>query len=390
MRQANRESVLSLVRTRSPIARVEIAEATGLTRPTVSDIVAELITEGWVREAGPAEGGVGRPAVLLEFVPDARMVLGIHVGITRVRVGLFDTNAECRQRTERVLGADRGVLTVVEQIGQAVQAVLEHSHVDPARILGAGVGLHGLVDAATGISRFAPHFGWRDEPVARLIASRIGMPVSIDNDVRAMALGESRFGAGRTDGTLVCVNVGTGIGAGIVLDGKPLHGMHGAAGEFGHTKVEPGGRLCSCGGRGCLETVASGPAIAARAAERLAGGEPSLLQANGLSGEEICRTAEAGDRLAAAVLAEAGGYLGLALANLVNLLNPEAIVVGGGLSSAGEWLFGPLREGLRLHALPGLTEGLRVIPVGRGADAGMVGAAALMLQSINTMGGVQR
>jgi len=384
MRQNNRFAVLSLIRARAPVARVDLADASGLTKPTVSDIVSELLAEGWVREIGSAPGTVGRRPTLLEFVPDARLVVGVDVGITAVRVGLLDLQARLLARTEKPLTATAPE-SVVTAIWQGVETVIEG--IPREKLLGMGLGLHGLVDPDTGICRFAPHFGWRNLQIRQRLEERIGLPVQIDNDVRAMALGESLYGAGRTAGTLVVVSVGAGIGSGIVMHGNLYRGLHGGAGEIGHTKVDPNGLPCSCGGRGCLETVAAAPAVVAQAVERLGRGEASSLAGvQRLSTEAISEAARAGDPLAQDLMRRAGQSLGIAITNLVHLLNPEVIAVGGGMTAAGSVLLDPLSETVRREALPGLTDGLTITLVHGGPDAGIIGAAALILQPALTGG----
>ncbi len=384
MRTTNRKAVYSAIRKRSGLARVDLADLVRLTRPTVSDIVAELIAEGWVREVGVGIGGVGRRPLLLQCVPDARLTVGVDVGINRIRCGVMDLTGALLTCVEAPL-TDLSPEAVIDEICAGVTQVI--ATVESSRLLGVGVGLHGLVDNLTGMSRFAPHLGWREVPIGALLSARLGMQVEVENDVRAMAIGQYMFGVGHEVETLVCLSVGIGIGAGIVMNGQPYRGMHGGAGEIGHTKVMPGGLPCRCGGHGCLETLASTLALVERATLRLMQGEKSSLQGSRqLTDQMLIEAALGGDRLAQDLLAEAGHYLGVALANLVNLLNPQIVVIGGGMSGAGDLLLEPMKVSLRQEALDGLTEGLTITTVFHGENAGLIGSAALLLQPAYTGG----
>lgn len=370
MRRLNRLAVLRVIRTNGPIARVEISRVTGLTRPTVSDIVEELLGGGWVRELPAVSTGPGRRPTLLEFYPEARLAVGVDVGITRVRVGLVDLSGRVHAAAEAPFPAP-----TPEGLADLVGILLDRlrPQARPGQLAGAGLGMHGLVDTVAGLSRFAPHFGWRDVAVQALLAERLGLPVLLENDVRAMALGEAIFGAGRGAVSLVCISVGEGIGAGIIFGDKVYRGLAEGAGEIGHTIVAPG-RRCSCGNDGCLETVAAADALLQRYRELSPASAPTTLGG-------LLALASEEDTAALQVLAEAGRYLGQAIGNLVNLLNPEVVVLGGALAQAGQAVLGPVAEAVRAIALPGLTEGLRILP-SSGPDAGVIGAAALVIDKV--------
>lgn len=371
MRKLNRLAVLHAIRTHGPVARVEIARMTGLTRPTVSDIVEELLREEWIRALPPVSTRPGRRPILLEFCPQARLVIGIEAAVDRVRAALVDLAGKVQTAVEASFRSPTPE-RLVTLIGSLVDQLC--SQAGGARLMGVGLGLHGLVDTASGTSRFAPHFGWRDVPIRALLADRLDLSVCVDNDVRAMALGEAMFGAGRSAVSLVYVYVGSGIGAGIVFGGKVYHGLSEGAGEIGHTFVAPG-RRCSCGNDGCLETVAAVDAVLQRYRDLTPGSPlPSL--------DGLLDAARAGDPAARQVLTEAGRYLGQAVGNLVNLLNPEVVVLGGPLAAAGDLILLPVTETAHSIALQGLSAGLRIVPVSSGPDAGVIGAAALVIDKV--------
>lgn len=253
-----------------------------------------------------------------------------------------------------------------------------------ARPAAVGVSFGGPVDAAQGLVLLSHHVpGWEDFPLAAWLRGEFGTPAAVDNDANAGALGEWRFGAGQGCASLLYVTVSTGIGGGWVLDGRVYHGADSLAGEIGHMTVEPGGPPCACGRRGCLEALAAGPAIARRARERLRaapGRGARLLELAGgdvdaVTAKEVSQAADLGDPLAQEVLDEAARALGLGLAAAIVLVNPQRVVVGGGVSKAGERYFAAVREAARAHVLPGMT--VDVVPAALGDDAPLWGAIAL-------------
>ncbi len=243
-----------------------------------------------------------------------------------------------------------------------------------------GLSYGGPVDFLKGRTITNHHLpGWEDFRLREEMTAQVGRPVIMDNDANAAALGETAFGAARACRHVLYVTVSTGIGAGLVLDGRVYRGAATLAGELGHTLVEPDGPLCTCGRRGCLESVASGPAIARTAQDALRAGHPSSLLPEGLTSKEIAAAA-ATDALAARLMARAGHYLGVAIAGAVNLLNPEAVVIGGGVSQSGDPLFTPLRNALQEHGVPECVQDLRLTPAALGPHSALLGAAALALE----------
>ncbi|HXF56818.1 MAG TPA: ROK family glucokinase [Actinomycetota bacterium] len=250
-------------------------------------------------------------------------------------------------------------------------------------VAAVGVAAAGMVDRR-GVMRYAPNIAWREFPLAERVRAEVGLPVRVENDATAAAWGEFRFGAGRGVRDLLLVTVGTGIGGGIVLDGELVRGAHGFAAEVGHIVVEPDGPRCGCGNRGCWEQVASGRTIArlGREAARerlsremleLAGGDPERV-----TGEVVTQAGRAGDPVALRILTEVGRRLGQGIAGLVNVLDPELVVVGGGAAEAGDLLLGPAREAFA-EAVEGSAHrpAVPIVPAALGNDAGAVGAADL-------------
>lgn len=379
----NRQRILQAIRTGGPLSRAEVADRTGLTRPTVSSLVAELIEEGWVEEIGHGVSSGGRRPILLRFNPAARLAIGAELSAGHVRAVLCDLEGRVLARhKERVTTADPA--TALQRVVAAVRA-MQAAAPAQARLAGVGFGVTGVVDRAAGLWLGSPHFPGPPQPAGEVLASATGLPVVVENDARCLALGEVHFGTGRHARCLVAVRVGVAIGAGIVLDGQVYAGPDGGAGELGHVAVDPDGPVCACGRRGCLEAVAAARAIARAALERVQAGQPSVL-AQRLAGgvpdptitSEVIAAAAEGDAVAREVLAQAGRAIGVAVGNLINLLNPDLVVVGGGTSRAGAWLLDPLRRAALERALPVHAQRVRIAPAWLGEESVAAGAAALI------------
>lgn len=389
IRAINKQRVLRLIRMDGPLSRADAAERTGLTRPTISAVVAELLEEGWVQEIGMGESSGGRPPILLRFNPMARWVVGAELSAGHVRAVLSDLNGAVSRRVKyRVTSSDPHAELL--QVERAVRELLDAMPRTPRPIpvAGIGLGITGVVDRNVGIWRYSPHYDVQNLPVVELLQSRLVLPVWIANDARAMAWGERSFGAARGVENMAYIRVGVGIGAGLIIGGELYSGAQEGAGEIGHMVVEHDGPRCRCGGYGCLEAVASATAIARRAVRQIQQGRASRI-AELVGGDlskvlatSVIEAAGEGDSLARETLAEAGRNLGLAVANLVNLLNPSMVVIGGGTSRAGDFLIEPLREVAIARTLPALRERLVVRQTALGEDSCPLGGAALVIEEL--------
>jgi glucokinase len=274
-----------------------------------------------------------------------------------------------------VLGQLRNILQAIDA-GQGWQG---------RDLAGIGIGCPGLVDSRRGIVRVPPNFpGWEEVFLADAVQDMSGLRTMVDNDVNAMAAGELCFGAGRGFQEMICLTLGTGVGGAFIAGGKIYTGFQGTAGEIGHMTVVPDGPLCKCGNRGCLERLIGAGAIVENALAKMEQGGSSSLSSRpsaDLTPRHIAEAAGHGDRLAREVLRETGEYLGIVLAGLVNFLNPQAIIIGGGIAQAGELIFASARETIRsrAYALPG--EAVRILPAQLGETAGLVGAATLLFMA---------
>lgn len=301
--------------------------------------------------------------------------IGLDLGGTALKAGAVSPRGRLLAWREELVD-DQAPRAVAARMARVVRSLQGKAG---GRLRGVGVGVPGPIDVARGVVTSAPNMpGWRDVPIARWVARATGVPAVIENDANAAALGECWVGAGRGRRSVVLYTLGTGIGGGIVLDGKLWHGAKGGAGELGHVPVEPDGRRCPCGARGCIEAYASARAVVKRFRELRAVRRSRI---GGRDAKEICDAARKGDPLARSVVQEAGRYLGLAVAGVVNTLNPEVVILGGGMSAAGGVILSPVRAAVRAHALPLMRKGLRIVSARLGNAAGAIGAAGCALNA---------
>jgi glucokinase len=303
------------------------------------------------------------------------MFLGLDLGGTRMRAALADGSGRIVRRedtlTERHSGANRLVRQILDLAEEARQG---------QGIERIGVGAPGPLEAGSGVLFHPANFSDEDIPLRSALEERFGVPALVQNDANVAALGEWRAGGHGDTQHLVYVTVSTGVGAGIISHGRLIDGFNTTAGEIGHTIIDPDGPPCPWGHRGCVESICSGTSIARAAGERLARGELSRLDPAQVTARAVAEAAQAGDTLAAEVFFHAADVLGLAVVNLIHLLSPEVVVLGGGVIQAGELLFGPVRERVRRDAMPATAKGVRIVAAGLGQDAGLVGAITLAMQ----------
>jgi predicted NBD/HSP70 family sugar kinase len=394
MKQTNHGLVLQFIQGHGPISRKAIAQISGLSTASVSKMTGELIERGLVQEVGEAdgEGRVGRREVLLQLNAQAGFVVGVMFGIQAIICVLTDLDA-------RVLHAIETPLPVAEQASPAdarftpdtiiqttilsIEDLLALAQIDRARLLGIGVAINGIVDPDTGVSRVAPHFGWRNVNVSAPLAAHFGISVLLENDGRALTIAEQWFGNGRSIDNFVTVVAGQGIGAGVIANGQIYRGATSGAGEFGHIIFQPDGPRCSCGKQGCLEALAAEPAILRQVDEALAAGAPSALAGvQPLKFEAVARAADAGDELARRVLSNAGRWLGIGIASLVNILNPQLLIIKGETVCAGRWYFEAMEIALREHVFDGLADSLRILTEPDETYTWARGAACVLLSAL--------
>jgi glucokinase len=319
---------------------------------------------------------------------EKKWIVGVDLGGTNIVVGLLPTmGGEVlglrSMPTDSVRGAKFVVDRIVGMVEQAIAEVLSKHGGTREDIAGVGIGSPGPLDRRTGTVINTPNLGWRNFPLRDLIANAVHLPATLDNDANCATYGEWWLGAGRGTRTLVGLTLGTGIGGGIVLDGKIFHGCSDVAGEIGHMTIDSNGRKCKCGNYGCIEQYASGPAIALRAVEGIEAGADTVLvdMVNGkledITAATVYEATVQGDAYATEVMKDTAKFLGAAVASIINILNPEMVVIAGGVTRAGDTLFEPLRAEVRRRAFKSAQECCRIVSAELPGTAGVVGAAGV-------------
>ncbi len=388
VRRMNKALLLNQLRLAEPRSRAELAKRTGLTRSTVSSIIAELIAEGFVRETELQKDRVGRPGMQLELNPLGGAAVGVEAGVDFISVRLADFIARplWTARIPIVAGSSQeAYLSRAEALVSQALAAADQYGLQP---LGIGLGVPGLVDLRRGELRFAPNLGWRNVPLREMWTARFSLPIFVENEANAAALGEYYFGVARQVEDFIYLSAGVGLGGGIVLGGKLFRGFSGYAGEIGHMTIDPHGEACACGKRGCWETLVGPRAVIRALKTRMEGSQAGLLHQwagedlERLTFEQVVAAGEAGDPVAKAALHKVGRSLGIGIANLVNAFNPQLVVLGGALSRASDLLFPVIRRSVAENSLPQPHDALCIAASAHGQDACTVGAVALVLDDI--------
>jgi predicted NBD/HSP70 family sugar kinase len=375
LRQVNRLRVIESLFRHPGTGRAALARGTGLSRATVSTLIHELERAGIVEEYdAPEEPGrraTGRPPILLSLVRSAAYAVGLDFGHQHLRVAVCDLSGQSVVDEWSPAEVDYAPVETLDLARELVRRALDRAGIAHDRLLGVGMGLAAPINKITGeleADGILP--GWLGVRPAAEMEARLGIPVRLENDANVGALGEKAFGAGRGVDDLVYVRLSAGIGAGLIIGGRPYQGVRGVAGEIGHVVTRDDGLICRCGNRGCLETIASPVMIAAMLSSRA--GRP-------ISVADLPNLVTAGDRGARRAVADAGEAVGRALSALVNILNPELIVVGGDLASAGDVLLDPLRAAIDRYSVAPAAASVRVVAGTLGDRAEVLGAAALIL-----------
>lgn len=371
IKRINTAIVLESILKGAPLSRAQISERTGLNKATVSSLVQVLIDGRLVIETGTGESSGGRKPVMLEFIAESGYAVGIDLGVNYIRGVLTDlrgTIVSERTSSLRLVELDG----VVDELVDCIETLIAEAPACPYGIVGIGVGVPGLVDDHGSIL-FAPHLKWRDIPLQRLLAERFALPVTIDNEANMGALGEQKYGAGRSIANLVYVSVGIGIGTGLILHKSLYKGASGFSGEMGHLSVEAYGKPCSCGNRGCWEMYASEQALLDQAAELGFGDLESLLAAASAGREDVI-----------GLFGQVGEYLGIGIANIVNVFNPDAVVIGNRMCQARPWLETVVRQTVVQRALGFHLRKVQLLFAELGERSAMMGAAEMAIAGFFT------
>lgn len=381
IRAHNRHLLLQLLRAKGSLTRPAIVEASGLSPAAVSNVVTELAADGLVSEAMPAftdeHRRVGRPAATVVLEPRARCVLAVQIGANSIQIGAADLYGELLANDVVTMTPHGDPGATLDAVAPALRQLLSRVERPLDEVLGIGVGAAGLVDRSGRRNLVAVNSGWRDVPIADRLEAALGLPATIDHNVRAMAMAEARYGHGVDVESLMFVYARTGLGVGLVLDGNPYRGGRLGSNEIAHIAVGSG-VACTCGKQGCVETMVSDRALLCHLREA------SLTQASDVTADVealFVDAVEAGDTDAVAIRDRMVGALATALAATVELIDPEVVVVGGLLDACQAVMLDPLREATAQRLTPWTRDGLQIVASSFGAACGLIGAATLALDT---------
>ena len=385
VKSINKHAALDLIRfTPGGISRVKLAHRMNITRAAVSIIVTDLLDSAVILEAEAGLSASGRPPINLSINPARGMVAGIDMGATHLRILIANCAAQVIEEKEIPIDIADGPVACIDRADALLRDLAVNAAVRIEDLLSIGIGVPGPIQTEAGMVVAPPIMpGWDRFPIRSTLEKRWGRPVSLNNDAELGAVGEWAYGAGRAARNLAYIKVGTGVGAGLLLEGRTYFGATGSAGEIGHITLDPEGELCTCGNHGCLETIASGPAIARRAQKAIAEGKQSqlaLLNGSGpLTAQDVAAAAGQGDLLSQQIIAEAGEQLGVAIAGLVNLINPNMVVVGGGVAQIGDLFLEPVRREVRRRSLPASVRAVQIVTALLGRRSASMGAVVQAL-----------
>lgn len=316
--------------------------------------------------------------------------IGIDLGGTNIATALVNEKGKIIKKDKRHTEATNGFEHVIRNMLKAIYQMVGDVGIN--NIAGIGLGIPGLVDSERGICRFAINLGWNDVPVVERFEKEFpNVPIFMDNDVRVATLGEKYFGAGRDVDNLILISLGTGVGAGIIINGKIYQGISHNAGEIGHTTIFKDGPYCRCGNRGCLELYVSATGIAKRARDYIQAGHFTIMtdmvghDLSKITAEVVSNACDKGDRLAIMVMEETAEILGIGIANYINIMNPEMIIIGGGVSLAGDKLFSPLKRVVKQRVMRSVGENVKIVPAELRDESGMLGAAVLAMVGVGIL-----
>jgi N-acetylglucosamine repressor len=388
-RERDKSVIIDIVRRLGPVSRVDIHDLTRLRPGTISLLVRELLRENKLLEVGPSDNPLGRKQVLLRLNEESGFITAIDFDADAVVAAVLNLGARIKCSIKENTYLNGGMDGLIRQLLDCTTRVVEQAGIGTGSLVGIGVADPGLIDSREGVSITSSTIEfWKGAPLKRIFEAEFDVPFLLESNTRARTIAERILGAGHMASDMVYVEYGAGIGLGIVTEGKILRGRGECAGEFGHTHVVEGGPACKCGSFGCLEAIAGAPAIATRArtavlegaASRvleLAGGDPSLI-----TGFHVIDAARQGDRMCSAILDDVEKYLGLGLANVVNLFNPSLLVLDRRLGMMDESVIDQIARVVRRQALQQSTEGLEFRYSELGEEAGVLGIALMVLEQL--------
>lgn len=381
----NKHSAVDLIRfATTGISRTGLAEEMGLTRAAVTLIVNDLLENGVILEAESRAIPNGRPPVVLEINPKRGLVAAVDMGATHVNIALADFSAKIIEETSLPFDIKQGPQVCLAEVRRILQELLDRYGISISEIMAVGVGVPGPVIKDAGMVMSPPIMpGWDRYPIRQTLEEAWGCPVSLNNDAELGALGEWAYGAGRGEKNLAFIKVGSGIGAGLIINQQIYGGTTGSAGEIGHITIEENGPLCTCGNHGCMEAFAGGNAIAIQARKMVQTGKRTLLSnipLENITAREVAESARRGDLPSQEIIMRAGTFIGIAIAGVVNLFNPSAVIIGGGVAQAGDLLTTSIRQAVRDRSLHASEQSVHITTAMLGQRSSLIGAT---VQAIN-------
>ena len=381
----NKHSAVDLIRfATTGISRTGLAEEMGLTRAAVTLIVNDLLENGVILEAESRAIPNGRPPVVLEINPKRGLVAAVDMGATHVNIALADFSAKIIEETSFPFDIKQGPQVCLAEVRRILQELLDRYGISISEIMAVGVGVPGPVIKDAGMVMSPPIMpGWDRYPIRQTLEEAWGCPVSLNNDAELGALGEWAYGAGRGEKNLAFIKVASGIGAGLIINQQIYGGTTGSAGEIGHITIEENGPLCTCGNHGCMEAFAGGNAIAIQARKMVQTGKRTLLSnipLENITAREVAESARRGDLPSQEIIMRAGTFIGIAIAGVVNLFNPSAVIIGGGVAQAGDLLTTSIRQAVRDRSLHASEQSVHITTAMLGQRSSLIGAT---VQAIN-------
>ena len=383
IKQINTSSILRAIRENGCVSRIEISKITGLTPATVSSSVNRLIKMKLVKEIGSGQSSGGRKPILLELNHESTLILGVHISAKEISLGIVDLDSNILATNVISVGTEKEYQSMLKLIKKGIYDLVEQTKVDFEKIVGLGVAIAGLTDPVKGIVLLFPALNWKYEKIKKDLEVEFNLPVAIENDSRAMALGERWFGVAKDVSNFIFMQVDVGVGSGICMDGKLLTGVTYGAGEIGHIPINTDDTLCVCGRKGCLETKISTAAIIERFGHGLRAGlncrfcgpndKPTI--------EQIVEWGNEGDELSIDVLRETGSYIGIGLSIYINLFNPSMIILGGSVSKAFKIMQNHILKELRVRCFARNIQNLKLCPSSVD-NINVVSAATLFISDI--------
>jgi N-acetylglucosamine repressor len=386
MKRNNQLVILRTIRALGPVSRVRLQRETNLSWGTITSSTKELLEKRIVEEIGAVNTGVGRRPVELDMNTAVHFVVGVRLGGSYIRSIVLDIKGNTEAEYKQSVDASGSKEKILSQLFESVDSILDKARIGLDKVVGIGVAAPGAIDARAGICLYAPHHpNWKNVNLRQAFVQRFGKPCYVDHVNNCTALGQMLFGQGRGINNLLCVLLGTGISAGIIINGEVYRGINCAAGEFGHVCIDPNGPDCACGSKGCLEAYASGPALA-RNGRTIAEKNPSsrintLVQGNleKISAETVFQAAVEGDLEALKLFEDMGFYLGLGISNLIDLFNPERVILCGRVSEAHHFFLPCLQKTVAKRAWQLSKKEIKVSEID---NASVLGAAGNVLQEI--------